>query len=622
MVDIEVAKNLKSQLIKAVEEKNIEINLEHPTDPKFGDYSTNIAMVLAKQQKTNPNELAEKIISKIKADNMIEKLEVAGNGFINVFLKEEFLKKEAEKINYEIEFKKNLGKYLAGKKYLLEHTSPEPTKTLHIGHFRNNFLGLSVHNILEILGAEVTLDCIDNDRGMKLCKTIWGYLAFGDNKRIASLKINDYADKLVNYNLSDEEITKISEIDWKEKAAEWFLNKSDWLTPKDLKLTSDKFDNMLYSPSQKAGELSPSVATDFQDILKAWEDELPTIREVWKQIIDWSHEGYDRSYKRIGSFHDQVWHESDFYKLGKEWVEKGLEKGVFKKLPDGGVLTDLEKFGLTDTIVTKRDGTSMYLTQDLQLTYQKVNKYPADKYIWDIGNDQSLYLKQMFRVCDQLGIVSVDKLFHLNYGFISLKGEGKMSSRFGGVINGDDLLDELKEKVKVLMKNAKKGEIKKEKEIDQVSEILAVGACKFGFLKSDRERDMVFDIDKSVSLEGDSGPYLQYTYARCRSVLSKTEIIEQKNIEEIPQNINVEEMGLIREFYKFEEKIIEASERFNPGVIAEYLLTIARKYNEFYGKHRIIGEPEETWRIFLTKVTSNVLKIGLGLLGIETVEKM
>jgi len=567
---------IKDEVKSLLKDKGYEGKIDHPSIEKFGDFALRGDIDLEAEGK------------------LIEKVEKVA-GFTNIFIKKEKLVEEAKKIGDETEFKKELGKHMGGKKYLLEHTSPEPTKTLHIGHFRNNFLGIAIHNIFEALGAQVTLDCIDNDRGMKICKTMWGYLAFGDKERIKILGIEDYQNKLRDYKLSDEEITKISAINWQEKLTEWLDDRSKWFVPSDFNLTSDKFDNILYSPSHRAGELSEKIATDFQNILLAWESEKSDVREVWKQIIDWSHEGYERTYKRIGSFHDRVWHESDFYKLGKDWVDKGLEKGVFKKLPDGAILTNLEKFGMTDTIVMKRDGTSMYMTQDLQLTSQKVNTYPSDLYIWDIGNDQSLYLQQMFTVCDQLKIVSKEKLFHLNYGFITLKGKGKMGSRFGGVINGDDLLDELREGVKKIMSKAVEEKITAAKDIEDASEKIAVGACKFGFLKYDREKDIAFDIDQSLSLEGNSGPYLQYTYARCMSVLNKS---QKKAVINNGEKWEIEEENLLREFYKFEEKIIEASERFSPAVIAEYLLGLARKYNEFYGKYRVIGEETEEQRLF------------------------
>lgn len=571
--------------------------MEHPSVEKFGDYAVR----------------GEIDISKL---DIIEKVDKVG-AFNNLWIKQEILVNEAKSI-LSNKYKTDLLLTNKGRKILLEHTSPEPTKTLHIGHFRNNFLGMAIHNILETLGAKVTLDCIDNDRGMKICKTMWGYLVFGNKKRIEELGIVDCIEKFKTYKISDDEIIKIANnISWTELLKRWIEKPKDWYLPVDFDLNSDKFDNVLYSPASRVADLQTDINDQVQDILLAWESEDVNVRLLWKQIIMWSTEGYEKTYKRIGSVHDKVWHESDHYKLGKKWVDEGLKNGIFKKLDDGAILTNLEKYGLSDTIVIKRDGTSNYLTQDLQLTYQKVNDYPSDLYIWDIGNDQLLYLQQMYAVCDQLGIVSRDKLFHLNYGFITLAG-AKMSSRFGGVVNGDDLLDELKIKIKEMML---KSESKAEGiDIENVSEKLALGACKYGFLKVDRSKQIVYDIEKSVSIQGDSGPYIQYTYARCKSVIGKI----TDNRGQITENVKFDEneLPLLRYFYIFEEKIIEAGERFSPAVLAEYLLNLARKYNEFYGKCRIVGEPEEARRVFLTQVTAKIIKDGLTILGIETLEKM
>lgn len=625
---MKIVEDLKKVIIEAGKKtgfdiKESDIKIEHPADVNFGDYSTNIAMVLAKQEKTNPRELAEKILRQAQdvPNDFLEKVEVAGAGFINFYLKPECLIKEAEAINYESEFKNRLGQNLVNKKYLLEHTSAEPVKTIHIGHLRNNFLGMSVKNILEILGATVTVDYINNDRGMKICKAMWGYLVFANKHNIKKLEIENFIEKAIDYKVTDTDTQKIIEkANWKKILDDWIENKNHWYVPEDFEISSDKFDNIFYALGHKASDFNDDINNQFQDILREWENENEQIRALWKVIIDWSMDGYKKTFERINSHFDIIWNESDFYKLGKDWVEKGLQTGVLKKLEDGAVLTDLKDYKLSDTIVIKKDGTSMYITQDLQLTYQKVNQIPADLYIWTIGNEQQLHMQQTFAVCEQLGIVKKDKLFHLNYGFITLKGGTKMGSRFGGVINGDDLLDELKEKAIEVIKDAK--EKKNVGSIDELAEKMAVGACKFGFLKFERGRDFSFDVKESLAIDGDSGPYLQYTYARCMSVLNKTKIKEQKNLDLIPKNINENEMALLKEFYRFEEKIVEASERFSPSVIAEYLLSVARKYNEFYAKNRIIDQKEEDFRVFLTRTTASLIHTGLHLLGIQTIEKM
>ena len=384
MNETETIKRLKDFIKKAIPQGDV--ILEHPADRQFGDFSTNVAMQQAKIEKKNPREVAEAMATSLRRaqGEFIETIQVAGPGFINFFLKKDYLLKEAELINQEQAFADRLAAYQKGKKYLLEHTSPEPTKTLHIGHFRNNFLGMSMSYILKTLGAEVTIDCVNNDRGMKICKTMWGYLYFGHKKETG--EIEDYIKKITDYKLGDEELLLLTkDSNWREKIGYWFEHQDEWYEPADFGLSSDKFDNVLYSPASRSAELMESVNLQVQAMLKAWEEEDEQVRLIWRKIIDWSIEGYNKTYKRIDSHHDKVWNESDFYKGGKAWVVKGLDTGVFKKLPDGAVLTNLEKYGLSDTIVIKGNGTSMYLTQDLQLTSLKVTNFPSDHYIWVVG---------------------------------------------------------------------------------------------------------------------------------------------------------------------------------------------------------------------------------------------
>ncbi|MBU1130302.1 arginine--tRNA ligase [Patescibacteria group bacterium] len=626
--DTQIVKNLKDYILKASKKLGLKIDqnqiiLTHPPDSKFGHFSANTAFILAKKLKQNPMELAEQFKKElddiVDKTTLIEKIEIAPPGFINFYFKKDFLFKQAEKLNYQIEFKKNLKQIQKGKKYLLEHTSPDPIKTVHIGHLRNNFIGMAVSRIYKLLGAKVTLDCINNDRGTHVCRAILGYLIFGRK----NIKTTNYIQKIKTYKLSDEQVKNIAQkSDWKNLLASWIKDPKNWYTPKDFDLNSDKFNNCFYSLGQRATELKENCDQQVKEILTEWEKDTKELRQLWRQIIDWSMQGYDQTYRRIGSRHDQVWHESDHYSLGKKWVEKGLKKGIFKKLADGAILSNLKKYGLTDAILIKKDGTTLYHTQDLELTHRKIYTYPSDLYIWDIGNDQKLYLQQLYAICEQLGIEKKGNLFHLNYGFITLAGGAKMSSRYGGVINADDLLDELKEKAKKIIKKSDSKHDFNRSETEELSENIAISACKFGFLRYSREKDFAFDINSSLSMMGDSGPYLQYTYARCKSVLLKSKIKEQKNLNNLPQQINQEEQQLLDIFYQFEEKIIESAQRFSPSVICQYLLSVARAYNEFYSKHKIIGDKQEIFRVFLTQATSNILKLGLNLLGIKAVEKI
>jgi arginyl-tRNA synthetase len=602
-----------------------DILLAHPKDPAHGEYSTNIALLLAKKENKNPPNIAQALKEKLDQSSslsvLVSKTDAVSPGFINFHLSPAYLKDKSTDLFDLKKFKSDLSSVLAGKKYLLEHTSPDPIKTIHIGHLRNNFLGLSFYHLLTLLGAKVTLDCINNDRGTHVCRAIWGYLAFAHRSREKANK--QYKEEIKNYSLSDETIKNIADqLDWKILLADWVESPPAWFQPEDLNLSSDKFNNCFYSLGQRSTDLVPEVKDQIEEILKSWEEENPGLRKIWRQIIDWSLQGYEKTYQRIGSHFDHVWHESDHYQQGKTWVKKGLKKGIFKKLPDGAILSDLKKYGLTDTILIKKDGTALYHTQDLELTSRKIKKFPSDLYIWDIGNEQKLYLKQLFAMVDQLDIEKKEKLMHLNFGFITLKGGVKMSSRYGGVINADDLLDQVKEEAKKVMQSAQKIKASEDQE-DFISERVALSAVKYAFLKYGREKDFSFDIKESLSVQGNSGPYLQYTYARCHSILSQSDSIPSSLSADYQPN--PEEKNLLKSILQFKEVLLESADHWEISTLCTYLYHLSQDFALFYQKHRILNleDPKtQSDRLFLTQITQNVLKLGLEILGIPVLEKM
>ena len=581
----EIRKSLEKVVGKGV------VNLEYAEREEFGDYATNVALQL-KNKKTekrkNPREIAEEITEKLRSDKdlakTVERIEVAGPGFINFSLARRGLVNELQKILKE---KEKYGKteLLKGKKYLIEHTSPNTIKTLHIGHVRNNVLGMAVHNLLEAAGTDVKLDAINNDRGIHVMKAVWAYIKYGEGK-----------------------------------------------TPESEGLKPDHFVDKFYLIGVKESE-KKEVEEEMRELLRKWEAGDKEVREVWKKLRDWTFEGFKETYHRLGSKHDHQWFESDFYEHGKKMVEEGLKKGVFKKLPDGAILSNLEGYGISDTIVLRADGTSMYHTQDLYLTKLKREKFPSDLYIWDIGPEQELYLKQLFSMCEQLGIGKREDYEHMSYGYVFLKGKGKMSSRAGNVISADWLMDEVVKKAKEIIENSETSRGLSSKEKDIVAEEVGLGAIKYGLLKLARFTDLQFDIDESLSLQGNSGPYLQYTVARTQSVLKKITNyklprprqakrggqITNENLE-----LNAEELTLMRAFIHFPEIIEDAAKSYSPNLLCNYLFDLAQKFNAFYQKHRILGDKAlgTEFRLALTSATGQILKNGLSLLGIETPERM
>jgi arginyl-tRNA synthetase len=618
----QTARKFSSQL------KLDEIQLEYPANPEFGDYSSNIAMILAKKAKKNPLDLAKLIVKEIKNNETMKQcsnISFASPGFINFFLKTEFFLKELRRV-LKLEDKYGSSGELKGKKILLEHTSPDPIKTMHIGHLRNNFLGMSMAKIFEFQGAKVVLDCINNDRGTHVCQAIMGYLAFArKNSGLTSLQIRDFV-------FPKEKIKEIlKDFNWQKSLENWMKNKKGWLTPRDLGLKSDHFDLRVYAAASKAVKQSPGFKKGISQMLIAWEKEDKQVRRLWRRIIAWSLHGYEKTYKRIGSYHDYVWHESNLYQEGKEMVYEGLKKGIFQK-SKGAIVTNLIKYNLPDTVMIKSNGTALYITFDINLTKKKKEKFPSDLYIWDIGNDQKLYLRQQFAVCEQLGMAKLPELFHLNYGYVRIKGKGKMSSREGTIVSADDLIDLLVKKAKRIRGGSVRGKLGKGSEAgekQEIDEIVGLAALKYGMLKDNRMTDMEFDIDESISLQGNSGPYLQYTYARCQSVLRKSStLIQQPTIVGNYIKVNQEEEAVLRTFYKFPEVVLEAGEKYGPNLLCNFLYALAQKYNTFYNKHRILKTTMKKYgkatifRLDLTRAVSQILKTGLYLLGIKTPAKM
>lgn len=562
------------------------LKLEPTENSAFGDYSSNSAL-----NKENPRKYAEKLVKKLQSNSMllelVEKIELAGPGFINFWLRKDILINNLIHIDREKE-KYGFSKVNNGQVWEIEHTSPNPNKAMHLGHLRNNVTGMAIANIAEATGVKVVRDCVDNNRGIAIAKLMWGYLKFGrkDGKNITDISY-------------------------------WLKHQDEWQTPDDLQIRPDRFVDNFYVKGSLDFDMDKSVEERVRQMVIDWESEEPNNRALWKKVLEYSYSGQELTLKRLGNRWDKVWRESDHYKQGKELVELGLKKGIFKK-SNGAIVTDLSKYSLPDTVVIKKDGTALYITQDLALTKLKKETFNADKLFWVIGPEQSLAMKQMFAVCEQLGIGKIEDFIHLAYGYMSIKGQGKMSSRLGNVVYIDDLLDLAKDRVKNIMDKS----LFSQKDLDKISEMVGVGAVKYSILKVGRLQDIAFDINESVSIEGNSGPYIQYTIARCNSVLNKARSF---NLEIGNWEVESEELLILRILIKFREVLIESANKYSPNLLCNYLYDLSQKFNSFYNKYRILeAETKESkvFRLFLTKAVGQVLKNGLKLLGIESPEKM
>lgn len=587
-----------------------EVNLEHPTVDEHGDYASNVALTTFEKFKVqnpkskvrNPRELAGGIVEELRANKELKKvvsrIEVAGGGFINFWLKPAVLSNELRRIDKEKE-KYGSSDWGKGKKYLIEHTSPNPNKAMHLGHLRNNVTGMAIANIWEFSGVDVTRDCIDNNRGIAIAKLMWGYLKF-----------------------AHREGKTFTDVDY------WYGHQDEWQTPKDAGLRPDKLVDQLYVKASVDFK-NPEVQKKVKQLVVDWENQDKKNRALWKRVLDYSYQGQQLTLERLGNKWDKVWHEHEHYQQGKNLVKIGLKKGVFRKGKDGAIVTDLAKYNIPDTVVIKADGTALYITQDLALTKLKKEAFQPDKLHWVIGPEQSLALKQMFAACEQLGIVDFSDCIHLAYGYMSIKGQGKMSSRAGNVVYIDELIDLAK---KEILKKVGKEKFKTS-EADELAEVLAVGAVKYSILKVSRLRDMAFDFAESLSFEGNSGIYLQYTRARAHSVLEKSKITDYR-LPITDYLANSEELAILRWIYRFPEVVMEAAQTYSPNLICNFLFELAQRFNTFYNRHRILGEVSDTsaakvsdtytsqFRLLLTAAVAQVIKNGLDLLGIASPGEM
>lgn len=535
---------------KSVFNLNYEGKLEHPSDLKYGDYSTNIALITNR----NPQEVKTELDNILDKSDIVEKVEIVGK-FVNIFLKDKYLLKEAEKINYEIEFRNELGKLNDGKTMVIDYSAPNIAKPFGVGHLRSTNIGQAIYNLYKILGWNCIGDNHIGDFGTQFGKLIVAILKWSD-KKIDKMTITDLESLYVRFH--KEETPELL-----EEARNWFAK------------------------LEKGDEQA---------------------REIWKKCVDISMIEFNKMYELLDVNIDYVLGES-FYqdKMGtviKEMIEKGLTK-------ESQGATIIEFDNETVELVKKGNETTTYFDRDMATIRYRIDRWNPDLIIYEVGADQSLYFEHVFETVGRLGWMKKDQLHHVAHGLIRWK-DGKFSTRQGKTIH-------LMEVIEKIMEMAKK--IAPENDEETIRRI-AIGALKFNDLSQDPKKDIIFDWDAMMALDGDSGPYLQYTYARGQSVLKKSEIKEQKNIDTDEIILEEDEKKVFREIYKFKEKIIESAQRFNPGVLSDFLLSIARSYNEFYAKNKIIGHERENLRLFMTKSITSTIKLGLDLLGIKTVEKM
>ncbi|MCD5381314.1 MAG: arginine--tRNA ligase [Candidatus Pacebacteria bacterium] len=570
------------------------VQLDRAASPDFGEYSTNVAMRYAKQLDKKPFELAEELAAFLhnKQINSLSKVEAMNPGFVNLHLAAVVKVRHLESIlGAEDSFGSNQA--LKGEKWVIEHTSPNPNKAMHLGHLRNNLVGMGIVRLLKMSGADVTSDAVYNNRGIAIAKVMYGYLAH--------MKKDDSTPTDIDY---------------------WVEHKTEWFTPIEKEMKPDVFVTECYILGEQDNTANQDVEKEIRQMVVDWETGNQAVLNLWEVVLEFAYEGIDRTLNRLGNSWDKIWYEHEHYQQGKKYVETGLEKEVFQTLDDGAILTNLESdYDLSDTVLLKNDGTSLYITQDLALTDLKKKTYNADKLVWVIGPDQSLALKQLFAVCEQLGIGNRDDFTHVAYGYVGLKDEDggfkKMSSRAGTVVLIDDVIDEVKASIRERFDEDERHD---ESTREALSEKLAIAAVKFSFLRSDRNQDLSFDIKQSVDVHGDSGMYVMYSFVRTQSILRKGS--GSSTVVSVPSELG-EEASLVRSMVYFDEVVKKSTDDLSVHHVAQYLLEVSSLFNSWYAKETILdGGEQEGYKLAIVKAAGIVLKNGMAILGIDTVDEI
>jgi arginyl-tRNA synthetase len=572
-------------------DKDFQIN---ETKPEFeGDYTV-VLFALTKALKKSPEitgkELGDHLIKNypdfFSSYNVIK-------GFLNLQIADEELAKVLSK-NYQ---NKNFGKKPKnGKKIMVEYSSPNTNKPLHLGHLRNNFLGWSVAEILKANGNEVIKTSIVNDRGIHICKSMIAWQMFANGATPQST--GEKGDHLVG---------------------DYYVKFNDEYK-KEVKQLTDE------GKSKEEAEKEAPIMKKTQQMLLDWELGKPDVHALWSEMNGWVYEGFDQTYKRIGSDFDHTFYESNTYLLGKDFVQDGLQKNILFKKEDGSVWIDLSDKNLDEKLVLRSDGTSVYITQDIGLAIQKFEEYHLDKSIYVIGDEQLHHMKVLKEIIRRLGMPFADKIFHLSYGMVELT-TGKMKSREGTVVDADDLINEMVDTAeKHTTELGKVNDFAKE-ELEELYETLGLGAMKFYLLRVDPKKRMIFNPEESIDFHGFTGPFVQYTYARIQSILRKvgTEQLSVISDQLSEGKLLPLERELIILLEKYSDIISDAGEEMNPSIIANYVFNLAKLFNSFYTEHSVANaetEEKKKLRLCISVMTAGVIKSGLQLLGIKVPERM
>ena len=619
---MDIQQKLKTQTIEALNllySLNVdEISFEK-TNPNFKGDLTLVVFPYLRFSKKKPEDTAEDIgiflkqnVSEISGFNIVK-------GFLNIELSNEYWISVAAEISLNGTQIPAIGN---GQKVVIEYSSPNTNKPLHLGHVRNNVLGFSYCRILEANGYHVVKNNLVNDRGIHICKSMLAWQKWGNNETPESSKIK--GDHLVGKYYVEFE---------KQFQAEY----GAWLESKNGKI---QFETFLASPAaeklkKENEDLAKAFKSDYKNtyfntqsklgeevktMLQKWEDSDEAVITLWKKMNGWVYAGFDTTYKRLGVAFDKIYYESDTYLLGKAMVKEGLDSGAFYQKQDGSVWVDLTADGLDEKIVQRADGTSVYITQDIGTADLKYQDFKMDKFIYVVGNEQDYHFKVLQLILKKLNKPYADGLYHLSYGMVDLP-QGKMKSREGTVVDADELMDEVVTTAQKQTEELGKTEGMNSDELTQLYEILGLGALKYFLLKVDAKKRMLYDPKESIDFQGNTAPFIQYTYTRIASLLRAA----QNYTFEKPTDLKEEEKNLIVLMNNYPSAVNAAAINYNPSEIANAVYELAKAFNKFYHEHSILGAKDSNdrnFRISLSKMCGDTIKNGFGLLGISVPEQM
>jgi len=590
---------LKQHILQAVQElynvslENVELQ---QTKKEFVGDVTLVVFSLLRHIKGNPVQIGEQIGTylKEKASDLVTDFNVI-KGFLNLVIADAYY------LNFLTEIKDNpqfgLATPNSKEAILVEYSSPNTNKPLHLGHIRNNLLGYSVAEILKAAGHKVYKTQIINDRGIHICKSMVAWQRFGNGETPENTGLK--GDKLVgNYYVAFDKA-------YKEEIQEL--------------ITQGK--------SKEEAEKQAPIFVVAQEMLRQWEAGDPEVMKLWKQMNGWVYDGFAVTYKNLGVDFNSYYYESNTYLLGKDIVEQGLQKGVFFKKEDGSVWCDLTADGLDEKLVLRADGTSVYITQDMGTAIQRVKDYPDVKgMVYTVGNEQDYHFKVLFLILKKLGYDWASHLYHLSYGMVDLPS-GKMKSREGTVVDADDLIAEMEQTAKVISQELGKLDGYTEAQKEDLYHTIGLGALKYYILKVDPKKRILFDPKESIDFQGNTGPFIQYTYARIQSILRKyAETNNNKEITAIqPDALQEKEKNLLKSITLFPFIVQDAADNYSPAVVANYVYDLVKDFNSFYQNISILGEEDANkrhFRVALSKKIGEIIAESFKMLGIQVPERM